>query len=982
MITINNNLLKSLLIFSASFFYLSEISAQVNYAGFVDPKIGTGGHGHTYPGASAPFGMVQLSPDTRLTGWDGCSGYHYSDNKIYGFSHTHLSGTGCSDYGDILIMPVSKSVSVSSYAYAQNFRHEDEFAEAGYYRVSFQKSKITAELTATQRVGMHRYSYPFDGDEKGFILDLKHRDEVLDSYVEQVDEHTLKGYRFSKAWAKDQRVYFVIKTKQAIKSCKIYSNDALKAGSKRESGKNIKALIQFDLTPGDTLIMKVALSGVDEDGAMRNMNAEIEGWDFDAIRNKVNNDWNTELSKIEVEGGNRDQIRTFYTALYHCFLSPNVYNDVDGRYRGRDMQVHNTGGFDYYTVFSLWDTYRGEHPLFTLFQQKRTGDFINTFIRQYEEGGALPVWELSSNETYCMIGYHAVPVIADAFLKGIKGYDEGKAYAAMLGSASQDRAGLSCYKSCGHVISNAEHESVSKTLEYAYDDWCIAQMAKKLGNDADYKKFIQRGQYYKNIFDWNTGFMRAKANGGWFSPFQPSQVDNNYTEANSWQYTFYVPQDIAHMMEYLGGKKKFEEKLDSLFHTSSKMSGRVQSDITGLIGQYAHGNEPSHHMSYLYNYAGTPWKTQAMIHKICSEMYSDKPDGLSGNEDCGQMSAWYVLSAIGFYPVCPGNNDYAIGTPMFPRVKLHFENGNILNINANNVENNHCYIQSVKVNGISYANSFFTHDNLMKGGLIEFNMGAEKSTWASGVEYSNVTSINDNNIVPVPVIESASGGPLSGSQPARLTCLMPGVKIYYTLDGTEPTESSLLYTKPIDVDRNMQIKAIAVKEGLGKSFVVSSQFNKVPEGLKVKLISHYSPQYSAGGPEALIDGVRGASNWRVGNWQGYQAQDFEAILDLGSIRKINKVGAGFLQDAQAWIWFPKELSFEISADGKNYSKLGMVKSPLGEKEMQVQTKDMEVSTSAECRYIKVKALNFGKVPAWHEGAGGDAWIFIDEIYVK
>ncbi|HQI71021.1 MAG TPA: GH92 family glycosyl hydrolase, partial [Bacteroidales bacterium] len=697
---------------------------QKDYTVNVNPFIGTGGHGHTYPGATAPYGMVQLSPDTRLTGWDGCSAYHYSDQVIYGFSHTHLSGTGCSDYGDILLMPVSGAVDLKNYAYASSFSHKNEKARPGYYSVKLDKHKIQVELTATQRAGMHKYEFEEPG-QNSVVLDLEHRDQVIDSYIEFVNNTTVRGMRTSRAWAQKQILYFEIQFSKPFSHyglCEIDSGGGIKKTyTDKASGKRVKAFFTFE--GQKEILVKVGLSATSVEGAAKNLAAEMNSWDFNSVYLQTKKAWNKELGKIEVSGGTKKMTNTFYSALYHCMITPNIYSDVDGKYLGRDLKVHDSKGSDYYTVFSLWDTYRAEHPLLTIIDQKRTNDFINTFISQYLEGGRLPVWELSSNETFCMIGYHAVPVIYDAFAKGIKSYNTAKAYEAMKTSAMSDDFGLKFLKQYGYIPGDKEHESVSKTLEYAYDDWCIAQMAKASGKTDDYKKFIKRAQFYKNIFDTQTGFMRPKMNGAWQTPFDPAEVTFQYTEANAWQYSFYVPQDLSGLIQLYGGKANLAAKLDELFNTKQQLSGREQSDITGLVGQYAHGNEPSHHMAYLYNYLNQPWKTQQLCHKIMTTLYLDKPDGLCGNEDCGQMSAWYVLSALGLYQVCPGNTQFAIGTPIFPEAKIHLENGKTFVIKSKNVSSKNFYIQSAILNGEAYTRCYLDYETLMNGGTIEFAMG-------------------------------------------------------------------------------------------------------------------------------------------------------------------------------------------------------------------------------------------------------------------
>ena len=672
---------KILFIFSLFLFSSFVILAQKNFTQYVDPLIGTGGHGHTYPGAVLPHGMVQLSPDTRLDGWDGCGGYHYSDNFIYGFTHTHLSGTGVSDYGDILLMPMSGDPSADNKIYGSKFSHTNEKAAPGFYSVKLDDENILAELTATERVGFHKYTFSSSA-KANIILDLKHRDEVLESSIIIINNHTIGGLRRSKAWANNQYVFFVIEFSVPFTNYMVWSKGFFIDNQKENYGKDLRAYFQFS---GKEVMAKVALSGVSIEGAQKNLIAELPGWDFEKTKANAQKIWNKELSKIDVSSNDKKQLRTFYTALYHTAIVPNINQDVDGQYRGRDNQIHKAVGFTNYSVFSLWDTYRGAHPLYTIIDKKRTLDYIKSFLAQYQQGGRLPVWELSSCETDCMIGYHSVPVMVDAYMKGINQFDTKLALQAMKKSATWNHLGLPALIDHGFLEMDDEHESVSKTLEYAYDDWCIAQFAKKTGNQSDYNTYIKRAQSYKNIMDVQTGFMRPRKNGNWLSPFDPREVNNNYTEANSWQYSFYTPQDINGYLEMIGGRKKMEEKLDQLFAENSQTTGRDQSDITGLIGQYAHGNEPSHHIAYLYNFTGAAYKTQAMVHRIMKDMYHDTPDGLEGNEDCGQMSAWYVLSALGFYPVTPGTTDYIIGTPMFSSATIHLENGKSFTVKGNNI---------------------------------------------------------------------------------------------------------------------------------------------------------------------------------------------------------------------------------------------------------------------------------------------------------
>ncbi|MGD0709972.1 MAG: GH92 family glycosyl hydrolase [Bacteroidales bacterium] len=979
--------LKVFLLLFFSFSFTLSFPQAKDYTALVNPFIGTGGHGHTYPGASLPFGMVQLSPDTRLTGWDGSSGYHYSDSIIYGFSHTHLSGTGCSDYGDILLMPMVNTYSLKNTVYASGFAHKNEKASPGYYSVLL-KNGVDVELTVDKRTGFHRYTYP-TGATPYIILDLTHRDEVIDSWVEVVNDTTIRGLRRSTAWVKDQWVFFVMRFSKPIKAYGIAINDTLNKSISKAEGKNIKAYFTFEKSAGNVLMIKVGISAVSTDGAYANMSTEIPGWDFNVQCNKAKQEWNKELGKIDVEGGTNEQPAlpagrqvVFYTALYHAMLCPNLYMDVDKQYRGTDLKIHKAEGFDNYTVFSLWDTYRAEHPLFTIIEQKRTNDFINTFINQYKNGGMLPVWELSGNETNCMIGYHSVSVIADAFTKSIKGYDTLKAFEAMKNSAESDKNGLKYYRKYNFIPGDKTSESVSKTLEYSYDDWCIAQMAKVMGKKDDYKEFIQRAQFYKNLFNPETGFMQAKTNGGWYKPFDATEVNFNYTEANCWQYTFNAQQDIDTYISLLGGKEKFANKLDTMFYGNYKLSGRTQADITGLIGQYAHGNEPDHHVAYLYDYAGKPWKTQEIVHKIQTEMYADSADGVIGNEDCGQMSAWLVMSAMGFYQVCPGKAEYSIGTPMFSKVVINLENGKKFIITAKNISKENFYVQSTTLNSKPYNKLFITYSDIMNGGQLDFTMG---NTPNKKQEYNSSelpsTVITDYPIMLVPYVV-ADAKTFKKSMSVALKSVSPGQSIYYALNGMDPATSGILYNAPLLITETTHLKAVAKQNGM-YSAIIDADFLKVPEGRRIKIKSVYDPQYSAGGPEGLIDCIRGDTDFRLGGWQGYQSQDFEAIVDLGKEQAVHKIAAGFLQDVGSWIWMPKEVEYAVSTDGINFKVVSTIKNTVSDKDYKPTIKDFTASVDiTSCRYIRVKAKNCGTIPSWHLGAGGDAFIFIDEIIIE
>ncbi len=1009
-------------VLSATFVLLFALTSsgqrKKDYTQFVNPFIGTGGHGHTYPGAVAPFGMVQLSPDTRLTGWDGCSGYYYTDTLVYGFSHTHLSGTGIADYCDVLFMPTTGEPQFKNTVYASGFKKKNETATAGYYKTHLDKYNIDIELTATTRAGMHRYNFP-KTQQANIIIDLQHRDEVLDSWIEVVNDHEIRGFRRSKGWAPDQSIYFYAKFSKPFKTYGIASNDQLQSGQNKVQGKNIKLYIQFD-NPGE-VISKVGISSVSADGALKNLDAEIPDFDFKKIEKDTKALWNAELSKIEVQGGGPDasaqrepqnmnpqtgynsqtgsyrqpqqkrqpvvdyakiKQTIFYTAIYHAMLAPNVYSDVDGQYRGMDQKVHTATGFNYYTVFSLWDTYRAEDPLLNLIDRKRTLDFVKSFLAMYEQGGLLPIWPLASNETFCMVGNHSIPVIVDAYAKGIRDFNAEEAFTAMKAAVNRNQFGLDSYRKNGVVLSDDEPESVSKTLEYAFDDWCIAQMAKMLNKPDDYTTFIQRAQYWKNQFNNQNGFMQARANGGWYTPFDPKEINNNYTEGNAWQYSFLVPQDIEGLATRLGGKTGFENKLDELFTTDSKLDGRQQADVTGLIGQYAHGNEPSHHMAYLYNFTDAPDKTQLYVSRILREEYSDKPDGLSGNEDCGQMSAWYVMSSLGLYNIAPGQPQYQIGIPQFDKAVINLENGKkftILNAGAS-ISRGDIYLQGINLNKKAYNKLFLDYSSVANGGEFEVFTGRLPNRLFVQDLEKPVSKISDNLIVPNPYIIAPAK---TFKQPfnIELKDADANAKIYYTLDGSAPTINSALYSLPITISSNTTVKCVAVEDGK-TSFVDEGMFTKIRDDIKLTLVNKYLPNYADEGDNALINGIRGKSNWRLGNWQGYQGNDLVAIVDMERIRTIKQVSLGTLQDTRAWIVFPQYVQVWVSDNGSNYKLAATVNTKVDIKDLTVQTQEFTAPLNLKTRYIKLIAKQYGPLPEWHESKGNPSYIFADEITVE
>lgn len=747
---------------------LTLIFLQVNGqqpASFVNPFIGTNEMGHTYPGATVPFGMVQLSPETDTIQYSigqgyikdvyrYCAGYQYSDKTIVGFSHTHFSGTGHSDLGDFLIMPTTGKVQLNpgtadnpESGYRSRFAHDSEKASAGYYSVLLNDYGIKAELTTSERVGFHRYTFP-ETNEANIILDMvsgiyNYDGKVVWSSIRVENDTLITGYRQTQGWARERTMYFAMVLSKPIRNygCRdeakvVYMDFYRKFNTTKDfpemSGRKLKTFFSFDTKAGEQILVKFALSSVSTEGALKNLETEIPHWNFDQVHQNAENAWNRELSRISIEASEEKKI-IFYTALYHTFLSPTLFMDVDGSYRGLDKNIHHASGFTNYTTFSLWDTYRALHPLFTLIQQKRTADMVNSMLAHQKQSvhKILPVWSHYANENWCMIGYHAVPVIADAYMKGITGFDAEKALNACIKSSNYaPYDGIGDYLKYGYVPADKSSNAASKTLEYAYDDYCISRMAEKMGKPEIASQYSKRAEAYNLIFDSGTGFMRAKRSDGSFqSPFDPLSTEKQgFIEGNAWNYSLYVPHNPAKLIALNGGNKKFISHLDSLFtfKLDEKHFGESEDiSAAGIIGNYVHGNEPSHHVPYLYAFAGAPWKTQERVHQIVTSLYRNETDGLCGNDDCGQMSAWYIFSSLGFYPVCPGSNEYVIGSPSVDKATINLENGNQFMITAKNLSDKNIYIQQINLNGKLYNNFIINHEDIMRGGTLEFVMGAK-----------------------------------------------------------------------------------------------------------------------------------------------------------------------------------------------------------------------------------------------------------------
>lgn len=724
---------------------------------YVRPLVGTKGEGNTYPGPSAPFGMLQLSPDTDKELWETASGYEYSDPTIFGFSLTHLTGTGIPDLGDFLFVPQTGEPRLTSgtkgnadSGYLSGYSHAEETASAGYYKVKLQKSGTTVELTTGERAGMMRMTFPAS-DRASILIDLQHvlsgkKWKVIWSHFRVEDDSTVTGYHLVNGWAKERPLYFAARFSRPFDRAEIFSDgkpviyDTYRFRSAREAaGTNLQFVATYQTKEQDPILIQVAVSAVSAANALENLRSELPDWNFEALRERSRARWDRDLSRIGVEGSDQEK-ETFYTSLYHTFLAPNLYQDANGQYRGLDQNIHTAKSFTNYTVFSLWDTYRATHPLFALIQAPRDADMINSMLAHYDQSveHLLPVWSLQANETWCMIGYHAVPVIVDAFAKGVKGFDVARAYEAIKTTATNPHYdSVATYAQLGWVPFDKENESVSKTLEYAYDDSCIARMAATLGKKEDSAYFSKRAASYKNVFDPSVGLMRGKdSKGNWHSPFNPHAYDetagiNDFTEGTSWQYSWYVPQDVPGLIQLMGGKDRFASKLDALFTFKEADQSKGVSDIQGRIGEYWHGNEPSHHVIYLYSYVGQPWKTAERLREVVTTQYGNKPDSLSGNDDCGQMSAWYIFTCLGFYPVCPGSDYYVIGAPQLPAATLHLSNGKTFAITAHNLSAANKYVQSVQVNGHPLDNPFLPFQDLRDGGTLVFEMGPRPSTWGT-----------------------------------------------------------------------------------------------------------------------------------------------------------------------------------------------------------------------------------------------------------
>lgn len=947
--------MKKTLLFGISIFLFIICNAQTRVQ-LINPFVGTGGHGHTHPAASAPFGMVQVGPDTRLEGWDGCSGYHYTDTAIYGFSHTHLSGTGVADYNDILFRPIT------DYREAEPnnpipFKKSEEQASAGHYSVKLDNG-VFCEFTATPRTGIHRYTFP-DSVRAYIFVDLGHRDKTLSSDFIGEGPINFEGHRFSQSWAENQKLFF--------------SGICNKPYTLVETAEPHTWIMDFGQLD-EPLEIYVALSSTGTDGATANLKATT--LNFETALGETQALWDAELEKTQVEGGTEESRAIFATALYHAYLVPNLWSDVDGSYRGMDDKIHRDVDQEHYTIFSLWDTYRALHPLFTITQPQRTSDFINTMLDQYEQSGRLPVWELAANETSCMIGYHSVSVIADAVSKGYP-VDTARVLEAMDKTATADVFGLDAYRKKGFLSVEDEPESVSKTLEYAYDDACIFWAAHLLGDTAMSSRYAHRASAYRSVLHPRNGLVTPRSNGGFLEDYDPKEVNNHFTEANSWQYSFAPVHDIDGWLAFLGdgdleiGREKLEANLDRLFSESANTTGRTQADITGLIGQYAHGNEPSHHVAFLYNLTRSPHKAQERVSEIRSKFYTNAPDGLIGNEDCGQMSAWYVLASMGLYPIVPGKPVYAITTPVWDESTIQLPGGKELKIRTSGSGD---YIAEMLINNRVHEKNWVVHSQLLDGGLWEIVRSETPTDWGTTELYSNSLPVT---VLPAPEIDVAST-----FQDSTVLRIEP--RENHPIEVWKKNGEKREYKDPITVSETTEFYARYKSEADGNHHTAVAKATKKPTSWNAEMAKgNPSPQYYRTGDAGMVDGVYGELDWRKGNWIGAQGQDIEIILERESKTEIQKVRVQVLKDIRSWIALPGEVIVSKWV-GNNWLEFGRKDLSAFAKngdDSAIYYIDFKLASSAPTSKLKVELINTGTTPKEHLSPGAETFIFVGEIEI-
>jgi putative alpha-1,2-mannosidase len=962
---------------------LSAQDAEWTSVKDINPFIGTGGHGHTHPSAQAPFGMIQLGPNTRYDGWDGCSGYHYTDSAMYGFTCTHLSGTGVSDYGDLLMLPYSSPTKEGDHI---KFFKEDEHAQAGYYACILDDG-TRIEATAGERIGKLRLHYP-PKSSPGIMVDLNFRDRVLKQDFSALGNGKFEGRRISEGWAREQHFYFGFEVSPAP-----------------DSVWKLSPGVYWLALPDGTVNAEVSIgmSGTSEEGAWRNFFGEKANRNFEEIFKETQDKWKKELAKSKVKSALPNQRAIYATALYHAYSVPNLWSDVDGSYRGQDNVIYRDTVNRHYTVFSLWDTYRTAHPLYTITQPERTQEFVYGMLDMYKQRGRLPIWELAGNETDCMIGYHSVSVLADAIAKGYH-TDTALTLEAMRATAEMDVFGLGAYQESGFLSIEDESESVSKTLEYAYDDACIAWTAQRFEDWNTYMAYDQRSSAYRSLIDPESGYVRPRTNGDFYSPYNPREVNNHFTEANAFQYSFSPVHDIEGWMEVLtnfrGGRDNWnnlprkkqkllvksrhdvlEDLLDGLFYASSHTTGRDQADITGLIGQYAHGNEPSHHITYLYNATNNPRRTSYWVHRILGSQYQNAPDGLSGNEDCGQMSAWYVMASMGMYPLVPGKPEYQISTPWWDAIHLELPNGKELDITVEDVGT---YIMdydrgdSVQV---PFQKRYFTHEELLEGGQWKVKRGDEPSDW--GKVYRYATKMK-NPTPPAPIVRV----PRTFTGTAQVEIIPTGqydLWQYHSYENVKWKKDRKGRVRIGTAYDNGFVTAITPHFGYG-NHVAKAVFSKRDDNLEAAwVVGHPSGQYTAGGPQAMVDGITGDTDWRKGHWVGVQGHDATLEIKLKKSKQVQTVHVGILKDIRAWIAAPQKVEVQVLYEGDDqWHFFGAMEmdNPLGQEEAVRHDVVLSNPRTDLVKAIRITYTNAGRLQDWHPGAGYQSYFFTDEVRLE
>ncbi|RED47484.1 GH92 family glycosyl hydrolase [Seonamhaeicola aphaedonensis] len=984
------------------------------YIQYVDPMIGTDAHAHTFPGATTPFGMVQLSPSNDLKGWDWNSGYHYTDSILKGFAHSHISGAGLTALGDFLLMPTVGSVKIKDgteedpdSGFRSRFSHDREEASAGYYSVILDDYDVKVELTASPRVGFHRYTYNQAG-KGNIIIDASHQlgEYLYGSGIEFISDNEIKGYKRSNGAAGVRNVYFYAQFSKKFKEKGIAINDIIIPATTSADDKKVKAFVSFDVEAGEQVDVKVAISYVSYEGAKANFDAEAKTKSFDKALVEAQKIWEEKMNKFPIETESVSDLRSFYTAVYRTMISPNLISDVTGEYIVEGKKYHSD--FEQYSNFSTWDTYRAQNPLMALVEQEKVVDFVNSLTSRYTDAKVgLPVWECIGFDNVCMIGHNTVSVMADAIVKDLPGIDVESAYIAMRDAAFEldkhsgpyGENGMEYYIEMDFVPASIGM-SVSKTTEYNYFDWCIAEVAKKLHKQEDQKLFQKRSKGYRNSFDKETGYLLPLTETGKLLEMDMTEWEGlvkNYISGNIWGYSSYVPHDMGYLMKLHGGKKNFTNWLDNVFADSTEISGGQHVDISGFIGKYGHGDEPSNHMSYLYTFAGEPWKTQKLVREIMPKFYRDVPDGLDNNDDLGQMAAWYVFSSLGFYPVCPGSNQYQIGSPAFKKAGLVLENGKEFVVVANNNSSENIYIQSATLNGEVYTKPFITYNQIISGGELVLEMGNQPNkTWANsdndlsgmvGMKADVDYNLYINRMVSIPYTTDKELC-FAQSKKVNLYCNTEGAIIRYTLDGSAPDINSKVYNAPLILNNETTIKAKAFKEGLEASrtfeatYMKGIMYNPTTKLPKIA-VSQKGLGYGSPNGVQLIDGVLGSNSFGDGFWTGINEEDMEVEIDFGSERWIKKVRPGFLVDTGQWIFNPDEIIVQVSSDNREFREVGRVKTNTPSKNLNKRYIERpNISFSPElCRYVKFTFKN-KSIPNWHVGSGKNHWIFIDEILVQ